>query len=192
MQLPEIETVAEPGRAAVLLDPLRLRLLSLVHEPASAAELARRVGLPRQRVNYHVRALAAAGFLRSAGRRVRRNMIERRFQATARSYVLAPGLLGPLAARRPADARSAATLVALAAEMQAETAAGAAAAARSGAGLATLSIEADVRFTGAEQRARFARALRDAVAGVVGRHTAPRGGRAYRLVVGCYPRRRTT
>ena len=78
-------------RAGALLHPLRQRLLSLSREPASASELARRLGLPRQRVNYHVRKLEAAGFLRPAGRARKGNMIEQKYVATARAYVLSPG-----------------------------------------------------------------------------------------------------
>ncbi len=71
----------------------------LAREPICAAELARRLALPRQRVNYHVRELERAGFLRPAGRQRKRNWIEQRYVATARSYVLSPEILGPLGAR---------------------------------------------------------------------------------------------
>src|SRR5215468_7344949 len=94
----ELATVSDVEEAAVLLHPLRLEILSLCREPASASELGRRLGLPRQRVNYHVRALERAGFLRPAGRRRRRNMIEQRYVASARAFVLSPRILGPIAA----------------------------------------------------------------------------------------------
>ncbi len=112
----DLESVASPRRASALLHPLRSRLLSLARQPASATELARQLGLPRQRVNYHVRALEKAGFLKAAGRRRRRNLIEQRYVATARSYVLSPSLLGPLAAdwRTIADTASADYMLALA------------------------------------------------------------------------------
>ena len=90
-----IESVDSPRRASALLNPMRLRLVRMAQEPVSATELARRLGLPRQRVNYHVRELARAGFLRPAGRRRKRNLVEQRYVATARSYVLSPEILGP-------------------------------------------------------------------------------------------------
>jgi DNA-binding transcriptional ArsR family regulator len=83
-------------RAAALLHPLRLRILDALREPDSAAGLARRLRLPRQKVNYHVRELARARFLERAGQRRRRNMIERRFRTTAQGYILSPELLGRL------------------------------------------------------------------------------------------------
>jgi hypothetical protein len=57
--------------------------------------------------------------------------------------------------------------------------------------LSTLSINTAFHFESAEQRAEFARALRDAVTDVVARFTSPAGpdapGRPFRLAVGCYP-----
>src|SRR6478672_9374457 len=92
-----LESVDSARRASALLNPMRLRLLRMAQEPASATELARRLALPRQRVNYHVRELARAGFLRPAGRRRKRNWVEQRYVATARSYILSPAILGSLA-----------------------------------------------------------------------------------------------
>ena len=98
------------------------RLLALAREPASSSELARRLGLPRQRVNYHVRALEAAGLPRAAGRAPAGNMIEHRYVATARAYVLSPELLGPLGAdwRDIADTASADYLLALADQVRSD------------------------------------------------------------------------
>ena len=44
-----LEAVASTRRANAILHPLRSRLLSMAREPASATELARKLGLPRQR-----------------------------------------------------------------------------------------------------------------------------------------------
>ena len=195
--LPEIECVTAQRRAAVLLDPLRLRILGEAREPASATEIAARLRLPRQKVNYHVRELARARFLRRAGQRRKRNLIERRYQATARAYVLSPEILGPLCAdaRQVADAFSATYLLALAAQSQAELSRAMAAARRAGKRLATLSVSAEIRFESSAQRAGFARALEQAIAEVISRHASPGTwsgggpgpGRPYRLVLGCYP-----
>lgn len=191
---PALECVADDRRAALLMHPLRARLLVLAREPASATELAARLGLSRQAVNYHVRALARARFLRPAGHRRKRNMIERRYVATARAYVLAPPMLAPLGAEAGhiADAFSADRLLAAAAQVQRELTEVRMEAAAAGRRVATLSIAADVRFESASRRAEFAAALRDAVIDVVGRYSAgdaaAPGGRSFRLVVGCYPK----
>ncbi len=197
-EISDVETITEGARAAVLVHhPLRPRILSLAREPASATQIAAVLGEARQKVNYHVRQLHRAGLLRPAGRRKKRNMVEQRFVATARAYVLAPQLVGPLAAEaaQVADALSAAYLVALASQAQAELATVMQAAGAQGKRVATMSVSAEMRFESAEQREGFARALQSGLAQVVAEHSAPATkldgsvgtGRSYRLVVGCYP-----
>src|SRR5262245_56358858 len=188
-----VQSVTSARRAASLLHPLRLRLLSLAREPISATELARRVGLPRQRVNYHVRALERAGFLRAAERRRRRNLIEHRFVATARSYVLAPDLLGPVAAdwREVEDTASVDYLLALTEQVRADRARAADEAVASGQPMAALSIKSQFRFETPAERAAFAEAVRRSLVDVIARHSSPNRlengrpgrGRPYRLVV---------
>ncbi len=50
----DIQVIDDPAAATVALEPIRSRLLSEMALPASAATLANRVGLPRQKVNYHL------------------------------------------------------------------------------------------------------------------------------------------
>jgi DNA-binding transcriptional ArsR family regulator len=191
----ELETVVSPSRAGALLHPLRLQILALARQPASAADLAKRLGLPRQRVNYHVRALERAGFLRAAGRRRKRNMIEQRYVATARGFVLSPTLLGPVGAdwRDIGDTGSADYLLALAEQLRADVER----AAREAGGerVPIVSLKSQFRFESVAQRTEFAQALREAVVGVIARHASPnrtddgRAGRgqAHRMVLACYP-----
>jgi len=192
------ELVDDIRRAATMLHPMRLRILHALHEePESATGLARRFRLPRQTVNYHVRALARARLLRSAARRRKGNMIERRYVASAHAYVLAPELIGPLAvdAGGLRDTFSAGYLVALGARLQSELLRAMRQADKQGKRLSTFSLSSDVHFTSADQRARFAEALRNAVVDVVGQFASPptrpdgsaAEGRRYRFVLGCYP-----
>ena len=195
--VPAIESVETPSRAAALLHPLRVRLLALSREPASATELGRRLGLPRQRVNYHVRALEKAGFLWPAGRHRKRNLIEQRYVATARAYVLSPGILGPLAAdwRAIADTASAEYLLALAEQVRSDVTQASKEARAEGLHLATLSLKSQFRFQTPVRRTEFANAIRRAVVDVIAAHCSPNRledgrpgkGRPYRLVVVCYP-----
>jgi DNA-binding transcriptional ArsR family regulator len=67
-----VRLVEEPDRLRAALTPLRRRLLELLRVPTSATELAATLGLPRQKVNYHVRALEAAGLVRLVEERQRR------------------------------------------------------------------------------------------------------------------------
>jgi DNA-binding transcriptional ArsR family regulator len=196
---PALESVDSPRRASALLNPLRLRLVRMAQEPVSATELARRLGLPRQRVNYHVRELARAGFLRPAGRRRKRNWVEQRYVATARSYVLSPEILGALSPdwRTIEDTGSAEYLLALSEQVRLDVSRVEREARGRGQRVGTLSIKSQFRLDSPEQRAEFANALRQAVIEVIARHTSPDKaasassrpgrGRSYRLVLGCYP-----
>ena len=60
----EVQVIDDPAAAVVALEPVRSRLLAELAEPASAATLAARLGIPRQKVNYHLRALEAHGWCR--------------------------------------------------------------------------------------------------------------------------------
>lgn len=189
--------IADPDVAALLFQhPIRLRILDLAQQPVSATGLAGRLELPRQKVNYHVRTLARAGLLRKAGQRRRRNLVEQRYQATARAFVLAPELLGAMGAHRraPRDALSPGALVAALAKAQGEVGRGMRAVEPAGRRWPVLSLTCEFRFESAEQGHAFAEALHDAVLSVVDRYTSPAitgageaaPGRLHRLVLGSY------
>jgi len=56
-----VHVIEYGDRAASAVHPLRLKILAGLGEPDSAAGLARRLGIPRQKLNYHVRQLEAQG-----------------------------------------------------------------------------------------------------------------------------------
>ncbi len=189
--------VRERATATALLHPLRLAVLGQAAEPVSSSEIGRRLALPRQKVNYHVRALVDAGLLRPYDRRRRRNLFEQRYLATARSYVVSPEVLGPLAGGRlpVEDAASAAALLALTGRTQSELGRVMAEAGAAGLRVSTLSLMSELRFTDPAQRAAFGDALQAAITDVVARFAspfqtttgAPAAGRPYRLMLGCHP-----
>jgi len=193
-----LDLVRDSAQAAVLLyHPLRLRILEALLHPDSATGVARRMNLPRQTVNYHVRELARARLLSRAGRRRRRRMYEQCYVATARGYVLSPELLGKLAAdpAQVVDRFSATYLLGLASKIQTELGRASQLAAKEGKRLATLSINTELRFTSPQQRAAFTEDLQRAIVEIVARHSSPfrkedgsaAEGRPFRLVLGCYP-----
>src|ERR1700729_3861369 len=79
-----LQIVQNPDKAAVLLQPGRLGLLERLAEPDSAAGLARRLGVPRQKMNYHLRELEWVEERRKG------NCMERLVRATAREFLIAP------------------------------------------------------------------------------------------------------
>jgi DNA-binding transcriptional ArsR family regulator len=187
----DLAVIDDPAAAAAVLDPLRARVLGLLTEPGSATTVAATLGLPRQQVNYHVRALEAQGLVRLVEERPRRGVVERVVQAVARGFVVSPDVLGPLAADPDrTDRLSAGYLVALAARLVREVASLTVASARAGQSLATLAIDTEIRFASPADRAAFSRDLADAVAALASRYhdeAAPRG-RWHRLVVAAHPR----
>ena len=113
----DVEVIDDPAAAVAALEPVRARLLAELARPGSARTLAGRVGLTRQRVNYHLRTLEAHGLVRLVREQRRRGLTERVMQASAAAYVVSPGALGQaaVAPERAADRLSASYLVALAA-----------------------------------------------------------------------------
>src|SRR6476646_4611888 len=112
----DVLVIEDPAAAAAALDPVRALLLAELNEPASAAGLAARVGIPRQKVNYHLRALESHGLVEIAEEIKHGGITERVLRATAASYVVSPAAVAEEAAdpERTADHLSARYLVALA------------------------------------------------------------------------------
>lgn len=187
----DVEVIEDPAAATVALDPVRSRLLSELAEPASAAALAARMGIARQKINYHLRALEEHGLVRVAEERRWGGLTERRLVATATSYVISPAAMGPVATDpgRERDRLSASYLVALAARVIREVSVLLRRAREEGKRLPSLSLDTEIRFRSAEERAAFSRELTEAVARLAARYhdeTAP-GGRPHRLVVVAHP-----
>ncbi|MCI0633882.1 MAG: helix-turn-helix domain-containing protein [Actinobacteria bacterium] len=188
----ELAVIEDPSAAEVSLDPVRARLLAELAEPASASAVAGRVGLPRQNVNYHLRALEEHGLVELVEERRKGNVMERVLQATARSYVISPSALAavePDPARSP-DRLSARWLIALAARVVREVGQLLAGAAKARKRLATLGIDAEIRFASAADRAAFAEELAASITALVGKYhdESADGGRVHRVIVAVHPR----
>jgi DNA-binding transcriptional ArsR family regulator len=177
--------------AATVLEETRLRILAGLREPDSAAGLARTLGLPRQRVGHHVRALEKEGLLRLVGERRKRGILERLLQATARSYVVSPEALGALGATRAEvkDRFSSAYQLAAAARTLREVAILEDAAAHAGEKLPTLTLETQVRFASTADQRDFATELTEALARLAARYHQPAApdGRTFRFVLAGHP-----
>jgi DNA-binding transcriptional ArsR family regulator len=187
----DVEVIDDPSTALAALEPVRARLLAELAHPGSATTLAARIGLTRQRVNYHLRTLEAHGLVTLVREQRRRGLTERLMQASAAAYVVSPGALGEAAAapERTADRLSASYLVALAARVVRDMGDLLRGADRAGKRLATLSLDTQVRFRSAADRANFTRELTDAVSNLVAQYhdaSAP-GARAFRLIVVAHP-----
>jgi DNA-binding transcriptional ArsR family regulator len=184
--------IRDPEQAATLLQPERLRLLEALAEPDSAAGLARRFDLPRQRLNYHLKELERSGLVKLVEERRKGNCIERVVRATARAYTISPEVLGGLAEARGqiADRLSATYLVAVASRAIRELGALLARAAAARKRVATLTFDTEIRFASAEARADFADELGAAMARLASKYHDPSAtaGRTFRVIAGAYPK----
>ena len=187
----DIQVIDDPAAATVALEPTRSRLLSELAAPASAATLATRVGLTRQKVNYHLNALEAHGLVRLAEERKWGGLTERLLVATAASYVVSPSALGPIAVDpdRAVDRLSAGYLIALGARIVREVGDLVRRATEAHKRLATLAIDTEVRFKSPTDRAEFTKELTESITTLVAKYhdASTPGGRAHRLVIVAHP-----
>jgi DNA-binding transcriptional ArsR family regulator len=187
----DVAVIDDPAVAEASLDPTRARLLAELAEPGSATMLATRIGLPRQRVNYHLKALERHGLVELVEERRKGNCTERVLRATAASYVISPTALAavrPDPARAP-DRLSARWLLAVASRLVQDVGELIGGATKARKRLATFAMDGEVRFASAADRAAFAEELARTVTALVGKYhdeTAAHG-RDHRLIVAVHP-----
>lgn len=191
MAAESITLVEEPDRVRLALSPMRRKLLDRLRTPASATQLASELTLGRQRVNYHLRALEAAGLIELVEERQRRGCIERMLAARAHAFLVDPSVLGGRDAptvRAAAQDRfaaehlidSAAAIVRNVARMQAR-------AEEQGTRLLVFTLDTEVSFATPAAFERFVTALADFVTREGAKVETPNSGRRYRIVVGGHP-----
>ena len=184
----DVDVIEDPATAAIALDPLRGRILAALREPASAAGLAQRFGLPRQKVNYHLRALEVCGLVTVASERRHGGLTERLLVASAASYVVSPAAIHDNAPdpATVADRLSARYLIALAARAIREVGRLMRTAQAENRRLATLAIDTEVGFASPDDQAQFANELTRTVTQLVAKYHRP-DGRPFRLIVAAHP-----
>ncbi len=186
----DLDVIDEPAAAITAHDPVRARILRSLSSPGSATTLARELGLSRQKVNYHLRALESHGLVELVEERPRRGLTERIVQATARAYRVAPAVVAEHAVDPSRlDRLSSRYLLALAGRLVTDVLDLTRRAERAEKELPTLAIDVDIKFRSAADRAAFTAELAAAVRDLAARYhdeTAPRG-RWHRLLVASHP-----
>ena len=184
----DVKVLGDAAAVEVALDPIRAAILDALAEPGSATTVAAAVGLTRQKVNYHLKALEAHGLVELAEERRWGGITERVVRRSARHLVVAPDVLqrAGLDPNEVADRLSAAYLIAVNARAVSEVG-DIADRAPTGTRLPTLTVDTTIGFTSAEDRAAFATELQSAVTALVARYHHD-DGRLHRLVVSSYPR----
>ncbi len=175
-----------PDVVRVALGHPRGELLGRLARPASAPELARELGLTRQKVNYHLRALENAGLIELVETRQRRGCMERVMQATAETFVVDPTLFGDQDDVLTQDRYASEHLVATASSLVRDVTRMRTAADTSGERLLTFTVEASVGFTTPRSLEEFTDALTAAVSELANRFHDP-SGRPYSVVLAGHP-----
>ena len=186
-----VDVVGETKRAQVLLHPTRLAILEALEAPGSASKLAKRLDASRQRLNYHLRELEAAGLVRLTEERRRGSVCERIYRRAGDTYAISATALGNLGTspERVADHRSSAYQIAVASQAITDIAKLLEGAEAAGKRLPTLTLDGVVAFASPDSRRRFAEELTETVAELVRKyHAESAEARVYKLYVGAYPK----
>jgi DNA-binding transcriptional ArsR family regulator len=180
-----VQLLDAPDQVRLALTPIRRRLLQRLREPASATQVAAELGLGRQRVNYHLRALEQAGLLEVVEERQRRGEVERVLAARADAFVIDPAVMsGPGAEVQ--DRHAAEHLVQTAAGVVRDVTRMQSAAQREDKRLLTFTLETEVAFAAPADIERFTERLAAVLAAAAAEFHAD-GGRRYRVVAGGHP-----
>ena len=186
-----VQVIQTPTAAAAVFKPDRLRLLEMLGEPDSAAGLARRLQLPRQTVNYHLRELEREGLVEFVEHRKKGNCTERVLRAAARAFVISPEALGALGlpAAEAQDRFSSAYLISAAARAIRDTTCLRQRASKANKKLATLTLETEIRFATPAARQAFTDEVVNLMASLAAKYhdDGAKSGRSFRFLFAGFP-----
>lgn len=183
----DVVYIDDIDRAASLLKPMRVQLLRLLIEPQSLAELAEVTGETPQKLYYHVKMLEHAGLVQRVAERRAGAMVESVYQSTARSYWLAPQVVGRAGgAQRAQDDLSLGFLLGLAEEMHQDL--GRLTARALVHDVPSLGLDLRV-YLPPEQRDAFASDVQQMFQDIAARYgiQSDATGEKFRVVLACYP-----
>jgi DNA-binding transcriptional ArsR family regulator len=180
-----ITYVDSPDQVRAALSPIRRDLLKRLRTPSSASQLAVEMELPRQRLNYHLKALEKAGLVELVEERQRRGCVERILRTRPGALIVDPTVVSGEFTRIH-DQYAAEHLVGVAATTVRDVARMQAKAAQVDKRLLTFTLETEVRFAQPGDVHAFTEELAAAVGQVVARYDSA-GGRPYRMVALGHP-----
>jgi len=183
-------------QAVELLKPIRIELLRQMAEPRTCPELAEQFQDSPQKIYYHVKALEKAGLVEKVEERRVRGVVEGYYQAKARSYWLAPKLVGQIGGEQATqDQTSLRYLLTLAEEFHADIGH---LGHRSEAGMIvpSLGLSAQIYLSDGERRGEFLDDVQAMFQTLARKYGIPADnqpddleGGNFRLILACYPQR---
>ncbi len=179
MPTSSVKVLDDAASVSAAIAPIRRRILKELIEPDSAAGLAVRLEMSRQKVNYHWRELEKNGFVELVEERQKRGFIERIVRPSAKAFVIDRALLGPIAAEGASirDRFLSAYLVTVAARLIRDVAVLRERAARAGKKLLTQTLETEIRFESPEDFAAFTEEFEQEIERLIRKHGASKGVR---------------
>ncbi|MBL8161877.1 MAG: helix-turn-helix transcriptional regulator [Anaerolineae bacterium] len=187
--------IEDVDQAVALLHPLRIDLLKRMDEPRTCPELAAQFDTTPQKIYYHVKALEKAGLVEKTSERRVRGVVEGYYAARARSYWLAPRLVGQIGGVNTArDQTSLRFLLNLAEEMN-DDIGRLGQQSEAGADVPSLGMSAHVYLPDGGRRAEFLQDVQQMFQALARKYGIPPDeatdellGKAFRLILACYPK----
>jgi DNA-binding transcriptional ArsR family regulator len=186
--------IEDVEKAMTLLKPARLEILKRLNEARTCPELADYFDETPQKIYYHVKALESAGLVEKVGERRVRGTVEGHYRASARSYWLAPQLVGQIGGAKVAqDQLSLRVLLELAEEVHDDIGK---LGNRSAVGgdVPSLSLSAHIHLPNVNRRAEFLQELQEVFQQLARKYGLPEDEplitdeQGFRLVLMCYPK----
>lgn len=181
-------------QAITLLKPLRLDILRQLDEPRTCPELAAFFSETPQKIYYHIKALESAELVQKVEEKRVRGVVEGFYRAVARSYWLAPALVGQVGGRQQAkDQASLRVLLSLAEEVIEDTGKLGNVSAV-GTQIPSLSLSAHIHLPDAGRRGAFLQEVQAIFHNLAIKYGLPQDDVAvtdeqgFRLVLMCYPK----
>jgi DNA-binding transcriptional ArsR family regulator len=180
-------------QAVTLLKPQRLEILRRLDVPRTCPELADYFDDSPQKVYYHVKALEQAHLVAKVDEKRVRGTVEGYYQAAARSYWIAPSLVGLIGGPRTAGDRASLSVLLDLAEAVIADAGKLGSAVNAGERVPSLSLSAHLDLVEPARRAEFLAELQTTFQqlatkyGISESDAAATPRESYRLVLLCYP-----
>ena len=194
-QMQDVLYIESVDQAATLLHPFRIDLLQQMVEPRTCPELGATFDMSAQKIYYHIKALEKADLVERVSENRVRGVVEGVYQARARSYWLAPKLVGLIGGPQSSqDQTSLRFLLALAEEMH-EDIGHLGQKSEVGTDVPSLGLSAHIYLPDGNRRAAFLDDVQTIFQGLARKYGIPADetgedlmGKAFRLILAAYPR----
>jgi DNA-binding transcriptional ArsR family regulator len=189
--------IEDVEQAMTLLKPLRLEILRRLDSPRTCPELAAEFEESAQKIYYHVKALQEAGLIDKVAEKRVRGTVEGYYQAKARSYWLAPKLVGAIGGPRQARDQASLRVLLQLAEDVIEDTGKLGSVSEGGQHVPSLSLSAQIHLADSAHRAEFLQELQTTFQALalmygVAQHDNDDEDASkpanFRLVMMCYPK----